>query len=103
MALVNLHHYDPELELLLGLGNPCSQLGTSKQEPELEPELEPEGMMGELSSYILFPVHWFEATSRECTNPAKYKFKVIVLVPRAVLRKDLGTRVGYHIDEGHHR
>ena len=40
-------------------------------------------------------VYWFQASSRDCPNPAKSKFiKFIVVVTRAFLRKDLGTRVG---------
>ena len=55
--------------------------------------MEPESIMGELPSYILVPVHWFQATCRGCCNPAKSKFKVIVVVTRAFLRKVLRTRV----------
>ena len=29
----------------------------------------------------------------DCLNPAKFKFKVMVVVTRAFLRKDLGMRV----------
>ena len=77
-----------ELGILLGLGNPCWQFGTSEQEPEMEPE----NMMVKLPSYILVPLHWFQATNRDFPNPAKSKFKVIVVVTKAFLWKDLGTR-----------
>ena len=48
------------------------------------------------ASYILFPVHWFQPTGRDCPNPVKCKFKVIVVVVRAFLWKDLGTRVSVY-------
>ena len=51
--------------------------------------MESESMVVKLASYILVPVHGFQANHRDYLNPAKSKFKVIV----AVLRKDLGTRV----------
>ena len=35
----------------------------------------------------------FQATSKVCPNPAKSTFKVIVVVTRAFLCKDLGMRV----------
>ena len=50
-------------------------------------------MMVKLPLNILVPVHWFKPTSRSCPNPTKSKFKVIVIVTRAFLWKDLGTRV----------
>ena len=48
-------------------------------------------MVGELPSYII--VHWFDPTSRDCPNPAKFKFNDMVVVTRAFLRKDPGMRV----------
>ena len=60
---------------------------------EHKAELEPESMIEELPSYLLVPVHWFQATSRDCPNSAKSKFKVVVIVTSVLLWKDLGTRV----------
>ena len=54
-------------------------------------------MMVVLPSYFLLPflvpVRWFQANPKDCPNPAKPKFKVIVVVTRAYLGKDLETRV----------
>ena len=53
--------------------------------------------MEKLPSYILVAVNWFRATNSDYPNPAKSKFKVTVVVTRAFLWKDQGTRV--HVGE----
>ena len=50
-------------------------------------------MIGELPSCILVAVHWFKPTSRDCPNPVKSKFKVMMIVTRVFLQKNLGMRV----------